>query len=144
MTLTEQIIRFLSKHLINPLFEPIIIDKQVLSLFSKKGLTTPKSILKKMKETKMSLEQFPDDSFSTSVLRKNLIQFIDVFIEFQQQTKHKNDELKTDNFYLKKHCNRLKRKNRVLKLRPVMSHLILNSSSSNEFRDAMSFNFTLD
>ena len=34
--------------LINPLFEPIIIDKQVLSLFSKKGLTTPKSILKKM------------------------------------------------------------------------------------------------
>jgi hypothetical protein len=144
MTLIEQIIGILSKHFVNPLFEPIIIDKQVLTLFSKKELATKKSNLKKMKYIKKALEQFPDDSFSTSILKTNLIQFIDVLIEFQQQNEDKIANLKTENFYLEKYCNRLKRKNRVLKLRPVMSHLIFDSSLSKEFRDAMSFNFTLD
>lgn len=136
MTLLEQIILCLLQNYANPLFEPIIIDRRVLNIFSD---ITPNT--KQLKKAKRSLTQFADDSLSTSILKTNMVRLVDMFIQIQEEHDAIVSQLTAENKYLSDRNARLQRE---LKTRPTATtrHLMLDTNSSQLLKNAMTIPIT--
>ena len=136
MTLLEQIILCLLQNYANPLFEPIILDRRVLNIFSD---ITPNK--KQLKKTKRTLTQFADDSFSMSILKTNMVRLVDMFIQIQEEHDATISQLTSENKYLSDQNARLQRE---LKMKPTATtrHLILDANSSQLLKNAMTIPMT--
>ena len=136
MTLLEQIILCLLQNYANPLFEPIIIDRRVLNIFSD---ITPNT--KQLKKAKRSIAQFADDSFSTSILKINMVRLVDMFIQIQEEHDATISQLTAENKYLSDQNARLQRE---LKTKPAATtrHLMLDANSSQLLKNAMTIPMT--
>jgi hypothetical protein len=137
MTLLEQIILCLLQNYANPLFEPIIIDRRVLNIFSD---ITPNT--KQLKKAKRSIAQFADDSFSTSILKTNMVRLVDMFIQIQEEHDATISQLTSENKYLSDQNARLQRE---LKTKPTATtkNLVLDANSSQLLKNAMTIYCTV-
>ena len=136
MTLLEQIILCLLETYAYPLFELVIIDRRVLDIFNE---ITPNK--KQLKKSKRFLTQFADDSFSTSVLKTNLVRVLDMLIQIQEDRDATISHLKSKNKCLSKKNARLKRE---LKMMPTATtrSIVLDTNSSQLLKKAMTISMT--
>lgn len=136
MTLLEQIILCILQNYVNPLFEPIIVDSQVLKIFSRFA-DTKQPTIKQFKAVKKALEQIPDDIFSTNIMKTNIVRFLDTVIKIQEDNEATIEKLQSDNMYLND-------QNAKLKARPTATtrHLMLDANSSQLLKNAMTIPMT--
>jgi len=137
MSLLKQNILCIVQNCINPLFEPIIIDNKIIKIFRElvDTLDVNQPIEKQFKKTKRLLKQIPNDDFSTHILKTNLIVFLDTIIQIQR----------TNDKQIKKLRSKLLYKNKLLikTKSSQQSVVILDTSSSQQLRDATTFGFTV-
>ena len=138
MTLIEQIIMCIFENFTNPLFEPIIIDNQVLRIFSSfiDKLEKHKINTKILKEAKKTIEKFPDDLFSTNILKTNVIRFLNVLIKNSRANRRKIKGLKTDIEDIENKYTKLQEDYTKLKKSKQTTNLLLDTNSSKLMREA--------
>jgi hypothetical protein len=138
MTLIEQIIMCIFENFTNPLFEPIIIDNQVLRIFSSfiDKLEKHKINTKILKEAKKTIEKFPDDLFSTNILKSNVIRFLNVLIKNSRANRRKIKGLKTDIEDIENKYTKLQEDYTKLEKSKQSTNLILDTNSSKLMREA--------
>ena len=145
MSLIEQIIQCIIENFMNPLFEPIIIDKQVLRIFSKfiDKLDKNEINTKILKEAKKSIEKFPDDLFSTNILKSNVIRFLNVLIKKTRANRRKIKGLKTDIEDIENKYTKLQEDYTKLKKSKQTTNLLLDTNSSKLMREATTISYTV-
>jgi hypothetical protein len=138
MSLIEQIIQCIFQNFMNPLFEPIIIDNHVLRIFSSfiDKLDKHKINTKLLKEAKRNIESFPDDLFSTNILKSNVIRFLNVLIKNSRANRRKIKGLKTDIEDIENKYTKLKQDYTKLKKSKQSTNVILDTNSSKLMREA--------
>ena len=122
----------------NPLFEPIIIDNQVLRIFSGfiDKLEKHKINTKLLKEAKKTIEKFPDDLFSTNILKSNVIRFLNVLIKNSRANRLKIKGLKTDIEDIENKYTKLQEDYTKLEKSKQTTNLLLDTNSSKLMREA--------
>ncbi len=145
MSLIEQIILCIFQNFVNPLFEPIIIDNQVLRIFSGfiDNLEKHKINTKLLKEAKKNIENFPDDLFNTNILKSNVIRFLNVLIKNSRTNRRKIKGLKTDIEDIENKYNKLKQDYTKLKKSKQSRNIILDTNSSKLMREATTISYTV-
>jgi len=138
MTIIEQIIQCIFQNFANPLFEPIIIDKQIIRIFNKliDKLDKHEINTKLLKEAKRNIESFPDDLFSTNILKSNVIRFLNVLIKNSRANRRKIKGLKTDIEDIENKYTKLQEDYTKLKKSKQSTNVILDTNSSKLMREA--------
>jgi hypothetical protein len=138
MSLIEQILQSIFENFMNPLFEPIIINKQVLQTFNDfiNKLDKNKINTKLLKEAKKTIDNFPDDLFGTNILKSNVIRFLNVLIKHSRTNRRKIKLLKTDIEDIENKYTKLQQDYTKLKKSKQSTNLILDTNSSKQMRDA--------
>lgn len=138
MFLIEQIIQSLFENFGNPLFTPIIINKRLLQTFGDfiDKLDKPKINTKVLKEAKKTFDNFPDDLFGTTILKTNVIRFLNVLIKQSQSNRLKMKLLKTDIDDIETKYTRLQKEYTKLKKSKQTTNVILDTNLSKQMREA--------
>jgi hypothetical protein len=114
MNIIEQIGALIVQHFTNPIFEPIIIDKQIIDIFVSK-MKLGKSNIKLLSKLRNKLLE------NDSIFQTNLCICIDIIIKTLQSNKDTISQLKKENLNLRmsKECliSQLRKKKQVLVLR---------------------------
>ena len=129
MTLLKQIMLCILQNFVNPMFEPIIIDRKITDIFA---LDTKLPIVQQLKKIKRLLKKIPDDDFSTNILKSNIMGFLDAIIQ-------------TNDKQIKRLEKKLAYKDSMmseLKSTP-QSFVVLDTSLSENLRNATTFEFTV-
>ncbi len=142
--LIEQIIVSILQNYVNPLFEPIDLYSKVIRIFSK--LDTAKSPLRLqlLKQARHKIINFPENMFSTSILKQNVINILDTLIKIQLQNDTKMTKLHISNGRLKDKNNKLQRELKNLQLKPSTNNFTLNFESSKQLIEAMTIYCTVE
>ena len=99
-------------------------------------LDKPKINTKVLKEAKKTFDNFPDDLFGTTILKTNVIRFLNVLIKQSRSNRLKMKLLKTDIDDIETKYTRLQKEYTKLKKSKQTTNVILDTNLSKQMREA--------
>ena len=131
-------------HFASPLC-PIIVDHELLRLFSQlvDGMEQHTINTKRWKEAKKTIAHMTDvlDLGRTTLLKANVIRFLDVLIKHSRANRRKIKGLKADMKVLESKYAQLQRDYTKRKNDTPTTNLILDTHSSQQMREATTISF---